>query len=98
MSIKDTRACINAILDGTIEDAEFETMDIFNLKFPKTLNGVDSKILKPVNTWDSKSAYRNEVENLAHMFVENFRKYQNNGDEFDFSKAGPHPKTTQVEQ
>jgi phosphoenolpyruvate carboxykinase (ATP) len=98
MSIKHTRACINAILDGSIEESEFETMDIFNLKFPKSLNGVDSKVLKPVNTWDSKSAYRNEVENLAHMFVENFRKYQNNGDEFDFSKAGPHPKTTQLDQ
>jgi phosphoenolpyruvate carboxykinase (ATP) len=98
MSIKDTRACINAILDGSIEKSEFEIMDIFNLEFPKTLNGVDPKILKPVNTWDSKSAYRNEVENLAKMFVENFRKYQLDGDEFDYSKAGPHPQTATLDQ
>jgi len=93
MSIKDTRACINAILDGSILDAEFETMDIFNLQIPKSLNGVDSKILKPVNTWDSKQAYINTVEKLANMFVKNFERYQDSGDEFDFSKAGPQPKT-----
>jgi phosphoenolpyruvate carboxykinase (ATP) len=98
MSIKDTRACITAILDGSINSSEFETMDIFNLKFPKTLNGVESKILKPVNTWDSKQAYINTVEKLAGMFVENFKKYQNAGDEFDFSKAGPTPRTTTIDQ
>ena len=93
MSIKDTRACINAILDGSIKEAEFETMDIFNLQIPKSLKGVDSKILKPVNTWDSKQAYINTVEKLANMFVKNFERYQDSGDEFDFSKAGPQPKT-----
>jgi phosphoenolpyruvate carboxykinase (ATP) len=93
MSIKNTRACINAILDGSIEEAEFETMDIFNLSIPKSLKGVDAKILKPVNTWDSKQAYINTVEKLANMFVENFKRYQESGDEFDFSKAGPQPKS-----
>jgi len=93
MSIKDTRNCINAILDGSINDVKFETIDIFNLQIPKSLKGVDSKILRPVNTWDSKQAYINTVEKLANMFVENFKKYQNSGDEFDFSKAGPQPKT-----
>jgi len=93
MSIKNTRACINAILDGSIQNSEFETMDIFNLQIPKTLNGVDSKILKPVNTWQSKQAYINTVEKLANMFVKNFARYQGNGHEFDFSKAGPQPQT-----
>jgi phosphoenolpyruvate carboxykinase (ATP) len=98
MSIKDTRACITAILDGSINNSEFETMDIFNLKVPKTLNGVDSKILKPVNTWDNKQAYINTVEKLAGMFVDNFRKYIGEGDEFDFSKAGPSPRTSTIDQ
>jgi len=93
MSIKDTRSCINAILDGSINESKFETMDIFNLQIPKSLNGVDSKILKPVNTWESKQAYINAVEKLANMFVKNFKKYQDNGNEFDFSKAGPQPKS-----
>ena len=35
MSIKNTRACITAILDGSINNSEFETMDIFNLQIPK---------------------------------------------------------------
>ena len=37
MSIKDTRACINAILDGSIEEAEFEVLPVFNLAIPKEL-------------------------------------------------------------
>jgi phosphoenolpyruvate carboxykinase (ATP) len=98
MSIKNTRACITAILDGSINNSEFETMDIFNLQIPKSLNGVDSKILKPVHTWQSKQAYINTVEKLANMFVKNFARYQGSGDEFDFSKAGPQPQTINLDQ
>jgi phosphoenolpyruvate carboxykinase (ATP) len=87
MSIKDTRACINAILDGSINNSEFDKIDIFNLKVPTELNGVNSKILKPINTWDSRQAYINRLRELAEMFVENFKKYDDG--EFDFSKAGP---------
>ncbi len=98
MSIKNTRACITAILDGSINNSEFETMDIFNLQIPKNLNGIDSKILKPVHTWQSKQAYINTVEKLANMFVKNFARYQGSGDEFDFSKAGPQPQTINLDQ
>ena len=45
MSIKNTRACINAILDGSINDSEFQNMTIFNLQIPKTLKGVDTHVL-----------------------------------------------------
>lgn len=98
MSIKNTRACITAILDGSINNSEFETMDIFNLQIPKNLNGIDSKILKPVHTWQSKQAYINTVEKLANMFVKNFARYQGSGDEFDFSKAGPQPQAINLDQ
>ncbi|KHF09116.1 hypothetical protein PO79_09140, partial [Vibrio parahaemolyticus] len=50
MSIKATRACINAILDGSIQNCEFENYELFNLAVPKELAGVESKILNPINT------------------------------------------------
>ena len=90
MSIKDTRACIDGILNGSINDAEFDTLDIFNLAIPKTLDGVnDNTALNPRNTWESKEAYDETLLKLAAMFQENFHRYDASGSEFNFSDAGP---------
>ncbi len=90
MSIKDTRACINAILDGSINNSEFETLPVFNLSIPKSLNGVEnSNILNPRNTWEDKDAYDKKLRELATMFIKNFDRYNDSGNEFDYSAAGP---------
>lgn len=89
MSIKDTRTCINAILDGSIKTCEFEEIPVFNLHVPKSLNGVQSEILNPKNTWEDKQAYDSSRDKLAHMFVKNFKKYMQKNSDFDYSKAGP---------
>ncbi len=90
MSIKDTRACINGILNGSINSADFEKIDVFNLDVPKSLDGVaDNSILNPKNTWEDKDAYDKKLKELASMFIENFNRYNNSGSEFDFSIAGP---------
>jgi len=89
MTIKNTRACINGILDGNIHDSEFETLDIFNLQVPKTLDGVDTEVLNPRNTWEDKNAYDESAKKLASMYVENFKKYLTDDSDFDFTAAGP---------
>lgn len=89
MSIKATRACINAILDGSIQNCEFENFDIFNLEIPKTLEGVESSLLNPVNTWDNKDAYSKTRAKLAGMFVENFKRYEDVKEGVEYSKFGP---------
>jgi len=89
MSIKNTRACINAILDGSIQKCEFETMPIFNLAIPKELNGVETNVLNPKNTWEDKNAYDEMAKKLAKMYIENFKKYILKDSEFDYSAAGP---------
>jgi len=90
MSIKDTRACINGILNGSINDAEFETLAIFDLQIPKSLEGVaDNNVLNPRNTWEDKEAYDEALQKLASMFIENFNRYNESGSEFDYSAAGP---------
>jgi phosphoenolpyruvate carboxykinase (ATP) len=87
MSIKATRACVNAILDGSINDAEFEETPIFGLKVPKSLSGVESEILNPKNTWENKSRFDATLKELAQMFVKNFKKYIT--EDSDYSGAGP---------
>ena len=89
MSIKDTRACINAILDGSINDSEFDTTKTFRLKVPKKLGDIDPKVLNPREAWSDKEAFDQTRDKLASMFIENFKKYQSADSEFDFSAAGP---------
>ena len=90
MSIKDTRACIDGILNGSINNAKFDTLDIFNLQIPKALDGVkDNKVLNPRETWEDKEEYDAMLKKLAGMFQENFHRYDGNGGEFDYASAGP---------
>jgi phosphoenolpyruvate carboxykinase (ATP) len=89
MSIKDTRACINAILDGSINDSEFETLPVFNLSIPKKLKNVTDEVLNPINTWENKESYTKTLNKLAKMFISNFDRYLSENSEFDYSKAGP---------
>ncbi|QKF64376.1 phosphoenolpyruvate carboxykinase (ATP) [Campylobacter corcagiensis] len=89
MSIKATRACINAILDGSIKECEFENFDTFNLAIPKTLKGVETNLLNPINAWSDKERYKNLKANLAKRFVENFKRYEDVPEGIEFAKAGP---------
>lgn len=89
MSIKATRACINAILDGSINKAEFETFPVFNLQIPRELAGVETVLLNPRNTWESKTCYDERRIHLAGMFAHNFQKYLTENTKFDYSGAGP---------
>ncbi len=89
MSIKDTRACINAILDGSIKDSEFNTTITFRLHVPKTLGDINPEILNPRNAWTDKAEFDKTRDTLAEMFIENFKKYQTEDSEFDYSTAGP---------
>jgi len=94
MSIKNTRACINSILDGSINNSQFEILPIFNLSIPTTLNNVDTNVLNPRNSWENKDAYDATASKLALMYIENFKKYLQNDNEdsskdFNFTEAGP---------
>lgn len=89
MSIKATRACVNAILDGSIKQCEFENFELFNLAIPKALQGVETTLLNPINTWTDKNAYKATRDKLARMFVENFKRYEDVSEGVEFSKFGP---------
>ena len=74
-AITATRTIIDAILDGSVEKAEFRTMPVFNFDVPVSLNGVDSKVLDPRETWPDKAAYDAGLRKLGQMFVDNFKKF-----------------------
>ncbi|WP_020648553.1 phosphoenolpyruvate carboxykinase (ATP) [Solimonas variicoloris] len=74
MSLKITRALLNAALNGELDNVETEEQPILKLKMPKSCPGVDSAILNPRNTWADKDAYDATAIKLRDMFRDNFKK------------------------
>jgi len=89
IDLPSTRAIINAILDGSIEKSEFEVMPIFNLQVPKSVNGVDSKMLNPRNSWSNPQDWENAARSLAEKFVKNFENFTDNEWGQRLVNAGP---------
>jgi phosphoenolpyruvate carboxykinase (ATP) len=75
IKIADTRAMINAILDGKLKDVPLEKEPFFGLQVPKHCPGVADEILNTRNTWSNPSDYDAQAKKLAGMFAENFKKY-----------------------
>ena len=91
IGIKPTRAIINAILDGSLDKAEFETLPIFGLSIPKAVAGIDSSLFNPRNLWKDKAAYDRQARLLGGKFVENFAAYTDTEAGKALVAAGPRP-------
>jgi phosphoenolpyruvate carboxykinase (ATP) len=89
ISIKDTRAIIDAILDGSIEKAETKLIPMFNFEIPTALHDVDATILDPRNTYADASEWNTKAEDLAARFIKNFAQYTDNTEGQNLVKAGP---------
>ena len=89
ISIKDTRAIIDRILDGSMEKVETQMISIFNLEIPTTLEGVDTNILDPRKTYTETSEWETKATDLANRFVANFVQYTDNEEGKNLIKAGP---------
>lgn len=89
MSIKATRACIDAILNSSIQKCEFDNFEVFNLAIPKNLSGVETSLLNPINTWKNQEEFIATRNRLAKMFIENFKRYEDVTEGVEFSHFGP---------
>lgn len=89
ISIKDTRGIIDAILNGDINDAKTKKIPFFNLEVPTELNGVDTNILDPRDTYVDTKEWEDKAKDLAGRFVKNFAKYEGNEKGAALVSAGP---------
>lgn len=89
ISIKDTRAIIDAILDGSIDDAETKTIPIFNFKVPRYLHDVNPAILDPRDTYEKVQNWETKATDLASKFIKNFEQYTDNSKGLNLVNAGP---------
>lgn len=78
ISLKYTRAIIDAIHSGELLEKEYITDPLFGFKIPTECSNVPSEILIPENSWSDKNEYKKQSIKLAEMFIENFKKYESN--------------------
>ena len=89
ISIRDTRGIIDAILDGSIDKAPTKQIPYFNFCVPTELNGVDTKILDPRDTYADPAEWEKKAVDLAGRFIKNFGKYTTNEAGKALVAAGP---------
>ena len=78
ISLKDTRAIIDSIIDGSIDEVDTIHIPIMNLNVPKALKNVSEDILDPRNTYTDVNEWKEKAKKLAGMYRENFKQYCDN--------------------
>ena len=73
--IPTTRRIVNAIQDGELNDVETQKLPGLNLEVPLEIDGVDPKLLNPIETWNDKDEYARYLKDLISKFQENFKKF-----------------------
>jgi len=74
-SIDQSRTLITAIQEGTLDEAKFEKLPIFNLEIPQHLPGFDTALLDPRTSWKDKKDYNKQANYLAKLFEENIKQF-----------------------
>jgi phosphoenolpyruvate carboxykinase (ATP) len=97
MPIKETRALLNAALDGSLNKAEFRKDPNFGFDVPVAVPGVDGKLLDPRSTWADPDEYDRTAAKLVDLFVENFAQFADAVDE-GVRQAAPKVTNQQEQQ
>ena len=84
--IPTTRRIVNAIQNGELNNVETRRIAGLNLDIPKNVDGVESKLLNPIETWEDAESYQAYLKELVQKFQNNFEKF-NVG--HDIISAGP---------
>ena len=75
MSLKHTRAIVDAIHSGELSKSETTRMPTFGLRVPTKVTGVPERVLAPRSTWADGAAYDAALAKLARLFRDNMAQY-----------------------
>ena len=89
MPIQHTRALLNAALDGSLAEVEYEEDPVFGLQVPTSCPGVPAEVLRPRDTWSDPSAYDAKARHLATLFHANFEQFADSSSD-EIKNAGPY--------
>lgn len=96
LSIRHTRAIIDAIHAGELAQCETVEDPLFGLHVPTRCTGVPNEVLIQKQTWENKAAYIETAKKLAGLFRKNFSQYEDSASE-EIREAGPRAPESVVE-
>ena len=73
--IPTTRRIINAVQNGELKGVETKFIKGLNLEVPVAIDGVESSLLNPAETWEDQEKYNEYLSKLVAKFQENFKKF-----------------------
>lgn len=88
ISIKYTRALLNAALEGKLSNVEYKKDPIFGFEVPMTCPNVPDEVLDPSSSWHDRKEYDRRYKDLAMRFIQNFGKFTD-GTPREVVEAGP---------
>jgi phosphoenolpyruvate carboxykinase (ATP) len=78
---------VSASINGDLEIVQYNHDSIFNLEIPLSCPDIPTRILDPINSWSNGDQYVIAAKRLAHLFIENFKRF---GKETEYlTKFGP---------
>lgn len=79
IQLEYTRRMVEAAINGELKKVSFKPDPIFGLMIPEAVAGVPAEILQPKKQWQDGAAYDTAAQELAKRFVENFKKFEEQG-------------------
>ena len=89
ISLKNTRAIIDAIISSEIDQVETRDIPYLNLTIPTVLINVSDGILDPRDTYIDKTEWTRKAMDLASRYIKNFGQYTNTEEGKRLVGAGP---------
>jgi phosphoenolpyruvate carboxykinase (ATP) len=89
ISIRYTRAMLNAVLSGKLQNVAFKTDPVFGFETPVSCPDVPDHVMDPANSWPDRSQYTQRYRGLAARFIDNFKKFDS-AEAREVEKHGPH--------
>jgi phosphoenolpyruvate carboxykinase (ATP) len=75
MSLKYTRAMVNAAVAGQLDNVPAEPHPVFRVDVPKSVPGVPPELLDARGQWKDGAAYDRAAQDLSARFKKNFEKF-----------------------
>ncbi len=97
ISLKNTRAIIDAIISGEIDTMEKREIPYLNLTIPTVLPNVSKGILDPRDTYSTEEEWTVKAKDLASRYIKYFVQYTNTEEGKRLVKAGPSLEVDAVE-
>jgi phosphoenolpyruvate carboxykinase (ATP) len=88
IDIASTRRIVHAALAGALDDVPTWEDPHFGLQVPTACPGIDSKLLKPRDTWSDPNQFDQRAQGLVARFAQNLAQFEGTLPE-EMKQAGP---------